>query len=419
MKTNARSMPRIILLSVTLTLILGIISGCNVIVPVTDPVEGEAEDTVAAPAAQPGTVTATARIVPAREATLAFTMSGQMVELLVEEGQTVQEGDVIARLDMTLLDAQVEQAEAAVAVAEANLEQALVGARDAQIAEAESSIQAANAAAAAAAAQRDIIQSSGPTPAEIARAEVALQQAYILMETERTHYDWVSSTESRPDFYTEQEREFLPTQEQLALDKYEVTRMQYGAAQAKLENIAHQEANPAQVRAASAEIWASSADAGSRQAQLDLLLSGPKPQDVAIAEAMVAQAEAELARAELERRRAELVAPFAGTVSQLYLQEAQYAASGTPILLLADLSGLRVQTTDLSELDVASLGVGDSTYVSFDALPNQEFAGTISRIASKAQEGQAVNYTVTVELDELPRAARWGMTAFVEIPNAR
>lgn len=51
---------------------------------------------------------------------------GRIVEIAVEEGDEVEVGDVVARLDATDLDAQIEAAEAAVEVAKATLNQAQV-----------------------------------------------------------------------------------------------------------------------------------------------------------------------------------------------------------------------------------------------------------------------------------------------------
>jgi multidrug resistance efflux pump len=74
-----------------------------------------------------------------------------------------------------------------------------------------------------------------------------------------------------------------------------------------------------------------------------------------------------------------------------------------------------VETTDLNEIDVARVKVGDKAIVTFDALPDVVVSGVVTRIAPKASEGSGVNYTVTVELDQIPIESRWGMTAFVDI----
>jgi multidrug efflux pump subunit AcrA (membrane-fusion protein) len=83
--------------------------------------------------------------------------------------------------------------------------------------------------------------------------------------------------------------------------------------------------------------------------------------------------------------------------------------------VLADLSALQVQTTDLNEIDVARVAVGNTATVEFDALPEETVAGVVTRIAPRSAEGAGVNYTAIIELDEIPSHLRWGMTAFVDI----
>jgi HlyD family secretion protein len=86
------------------------------------------------------------------------------------------------------------------------------------------------------------------------------------------------------------------------------------------------------------------------------------------------------------------------------------------LITLGDLSTLRVETTDLDEIDVARVAVGQQADVTFDALPERVFIGRIVRISPMAEPGTGgVNYTVILELDELDPVIRWGMTAFVDI----
>jgi multidrug resistance efflux pump len=111
----------------------------------------------------------------------------------------------------------------------------------------------------------------------------------------------------------------------------------------------------------------------------------------------------------------ELAAPFAGVVAEVYLNNSEWVAPGSPVLLIADLAHLQVETTDLGEIDVAQIVVGDTAIVTFDALPELVLAGTVVSIAPKAAPGSGVNYPVVLELNEIPAALRWGMTAFVDI----
>src|SRR5688572_27016184 len=99
-----------------------------------------ATPTVDAPSDTDAIVSATGIVVPPQEAVLSFTVSGTVVELLVEEGAAVKEGDVLARMDTTQLDASVEEAEAALAVAQANFERSKVGSRPEEIEQAQNDV---------------------------------------------------------------------------------------------------------------------------------------------------------------------------------------------------------------------------------------------------------------------------------------
>ena len=84
---------------------------------------------------------------------------------------------------------------------------------------------------------------------------------------------------------------------------------------------------------------------------------------------------------------------------------------------LGDLNQLRVETTDLSEVDVARVRAGQTVKVTFDALPNVAIDGRVTSLAPMSTPGQSgVNFIAIVELDRLHPALRWGMTAFVDMP---
>jgi multidrug resistance efflux pump len=147
----------------------------------------------------------------------------------------------------------------------------------------------------------------------------------------------------------------------------------------------------------------------------EIYKDGPDPDDVALAEARLENAKAQLSAAEAQLADLDLIAPFSGVVSELYINPSEWVVPGQSVLLLADLDHLQVETTDLGEIDVAQIAVGDTAIITFDALPDQVVEGTISSIAPKASEGSGVNYTVILEMSELPLELRWGMTAFVDI----
>jgi hypothetical protein len=102
-------------------------------------------------------------------------------------------------------------------------------------------------------------------------------------------------------------------------------------------------------------------------------------------------------------------------VTALEIGPGETVLPGQVVLVLADLSHLRVKTTDLSERDVASVAVGQAANVSVEALGTQ-IAGRVVRIASEATTvGGDVVYQVVIALDEQPANLRWGMSVEVEI----
>ena len=70
------------------------------------------------------TVSATGNVSPVRQATLAFETGGSIAEVLVNEGQQVEAGEVLARLDTTSLEWELVRLQAALDTAQARLEQA-------------------------------------------------------------------------------------------------------------------------------------------------------------------------------------------------------------------------------------------------------------------------------------------------------
>jgi HlyD family secretion protein len=91
-------------------------------------------------------------------------------------------------------------------------------------------------------------------------------------------------------------------------------------------------------------------------------------------------------------------------------------AAGAPLIRLADLSAFQFETTDLTELAVVRVKVGDAATVTVDALPGVEFQGKVTRIRALGENRQGdIVYTVTVQPDRQDDRLRWNMTAAVSI----
>ena len=138
---------------------------------------------------------------------------------------------------------------------------------------------------------------------------------------------------------------------------------------------------------------------------------------VSQAEAGVEQASEAVATAQEALDNMTLTAPFAGVVADIIPEVGEVVAAGMPVVMFGDFSDWIVETTDLTELDVVSLEVGDPVEVSIDAIPGEIVTGTVTDIATTSTLTRGdVTYTVTIVLDEASALPlRWGMTVFVDV----
>lgn len=415
-------------------------------------------------------VSATGEVVPEQEALLSVSAGGVVEDVLVEKGDTISAGQVLVLLEGT------EQQLAAASVAELELLnaqfalEALFKDTDLLAAQALQSVEAAERALedlknpelqqalalqAVTAAQKAVddaernleILTKPPTQnvidqayANLLLAEKKLNATLEQIEDTEWQFKKYSANSKLP---ANIKKDILTLLRQ-ALKGLEVKRTQeqitYNNSQTKYNNLLAPP-EPVDVKVAEAELATAQALLNETERELERVLDGPDagevalleaqiekgyrdfetysvgpdPDDVAVAEARISNAEAQLAAANATIADQELVAPFDGVVSVVHVNPNEWVAPGSPVLLIANLDRLQVETTDLSEIDVTQIMVGDPAIITFDALPDLELQGTVTRIAPKSAEGSGVNYPVIIELSEIPAALRWGMTAFVDI----
>ena len=133
------------------------------------------------------------------------------------------------------------------------------------------------------------------------------------------------------------------------------------------------------------------------------------------------EAELELARSTLSEAQTalgqtEVRAPFAGTVAEIALEVGEQAIAGQTVLSIGDMTSWVIETTDLSELEVVRLAVGDAATVTFEALPELTLTGTVDGIQVRGTNANGgVVYAVAIRPDTHHPELRWGMTATVRI----
>ena len=383
-------------------------------------------------------VVADAVVVPARSANLSLASGGIVAEVLVAEGDAVEAGQVLLRLDEARQRAAVAQAEAQVRRAQSALAEAQAGPRPAEIAAAQATIEAAQAqlariqqgarpeevtaAEAALAAARASLQKvkEGPREGELIAARADLANAEAALQQAQAAYDRVKSEpnigarpealqlEQATNAYNAAQARLDALQEGATAADIAAVRAQVDQAQAQLDGL-QAPARPAEIAAAEAEIRRA-------QAQLELLEAGARPETIAGIEADVAAAEAALQQAEIALAETELHAPFAGTIAALSAKAGEQIAPGSPVVVLADLSAWQIETDDLTEINVVRVQEGDAVTINFDAIPDLELPGKVVRIKAIGENKMGdITYTVIIVPDRHDERLRWNMTASVVI----
>ncbi len=142
----------------------------------------------------------------------------------------------------------------------------------------------------------------------------------------------------------------------------------------------------------------------------------PSYKHIEVAENEVARAQAlvDSAKATLDVQ-SHLTAPFAGTVVSVDISPAETVTPGQVVIVIGDLSGYRVETTDLSERDVPDVKIGQAANVFVEAL-GQDFTGKVADVSNISSTlGGDVVYKVTIDFDQQPEGLLWGMSTDVEI----
>ncbi|MEN4013505.1 MAG: efflux RND transporter periplasmic adaptor subunit [Chloroflexota bacterium] len=346
-------------------------------------------------------ITAEGKLLPATAVELAFVQGGIVADVLVQSGELVASGDVIARL----VGIETVQAELAAAMMEKTLAQQ---ARDSLAREAFAMvIQAENAL-------------------------LAAQKAY-----HRVSSDWrLNDLEKANDL-------------DLALDDYVTAEAEYRAARAKLNTLLYEDETNREREIAQKEHdreWQSLVEARERlQEEIAVTQSTLTEKHIQILTAIanlervrdhltyydennldreklaVADVRLAAATARVDAVRStldfyELRAPFSGMIYSVDLERGQVVVPGIPVAHLADSAVWTVQTTDLAEIDILRVALDQNAQVQLDGVPGEIFNGKVIAIepVGRTYLGETT-YEVTIRLDEPDDRFLWNMTATVEI----
>lgn len=151
------------------------------------------------------------------------------------------------------------------------------------------------------------------------------------------------------------------------------------------------------------------------QNELDLLLSGSTKEEIIIQEAKVKSAQANVSNYYALIEKTIIRAPIDGLIAKKEIKKGEVVLANVPVISLMAEKGLEVKTY-IPEVDVSKVKIGDKVLITLDAFPRKEFFGEIIHIDSAETiiDG-VVYYKVKSTIDTKDINLRSGMTADIII----
>ncbi|WP_284641031.1 HlyD family secretion protein [Paenibacillus silviterrae] len=372
--------------------------------------------------------------IEATQVSASFKVGGRVTELLVKEGDTVKQGQPIARLQSNEIEAKVAQAKAAVGLAQGKIAEATgaeagalakkqQGAAAVQLTAETAEQQVAQAQAAVQAAEAKVqALKNGARPEEKKQAEAQLNAA-------KEVYDVAEQSLKRMNTLLA-EGLIAKADADKAKVSFEEAKAKYELAQQQAA-LVNQGPRPEEIQGAEAMLEQARAslrlaEAGREQVQI-------RQGDVAAAEAAARQARGAIQSAESGKLQAEasqleaetylsyteLLAPADGIIVAQNAQLGELVGSGFPIYTV-EASGSRWAKFYLPETELTGLKSGDNVSLKLAATgaaiqgkvqliaPAADFA--VKKATQAAGDTDIRSFGVKIELTEVPENTATGMT---------
>ena len=345
-------------------------------------------------------VVAEGTLLPDPSVELAFAQPGILAEVLVAEGDLVQEGQVIARLEnIESLQAEVAHAEEVYLMAEQAFNTAEAVALQ-KLADAHEMLRKAQIA---------FDDFDVPVDLRQMTTREAVEYTYANLEEARTNFEPYKYLEERLEWEMRNDK---PESPKVYRDTARIYKKQLDDAWADYRKAIQWTEREANVEAAKANVE-------NAQAECDNLSAGESAEQMAVAQAQLESARANLEAARAALANSQLRAPIAATVLSLDLSVGETVNAGVPVAYLGNTDRWKVETKDLAEIDVANVAIGNTVIVKLDAFPGEEFTGIVTEIdpVGKLYLGD-MTYQITVSLDEADTRFLWNMTATVSVNTA-
>jgi len=348
----------------------------------------------------PVTVSANGTVQPERSINLSPKTAGVLKSLLVQEGDRVKQGQILAYMDESNLRGQLTQAQGQLAAAEANLQKLRAGNRPEEIAQAQGQL---------AEAQANLQKlRAGNRPEEIAQAQARLRNTQA------------SLRQAEDDLRRNQE---LANAGAISLQTLNNARTTRDSAQAQMME-AQQALALAQAGSRQEDIAQAQAQVKQRQEALALAQAGSRSEDIAQARAQVMQAQGAVQNIQAQINDTVIRAPFDGVVTKKYADPGAFvtpttagsavsSATSSSILALASTNQV---VADVAETNIPKLRLGQEVTIQADAYLGKTFKGKVAQIAAQSiVEQNVTSFEVKVAiLSDPQQLLRSGMNVDVE-----
>lgn len=297
--------------------------------------------------------------VEAEDVRLGSRVGGRVAEVLIEEGDAVQQGQMLARLEPYDLREQYAQAEADLAAREAEYQKVTAGFREEEIAQAEARYDRL-------VAKLDLLR-AGPRPQEIVAARSRLAQADAELQLARRTFDRVEQL-SESNAASEAELDaavkgLAAADNQVIVRQQELKLLELGT---RAEEIREAEALVEEARQA-----------------MVLAKSGYRDEDIQQARATRDAAAATLAVAKRRLGELEVTSPVDGVVESLDVEPGDLVSAGAPFMAVLDTEKFWVRAyVPQRRMDLA---VGQEVRVTIDSLPDEQFEAELTYVARRAE----------------------------------
>jgi HlyD family secretion protein len=314
-------------------------------------------------------------------ADISFTQAGRVAEVLVQSGDYVLAGDVLARLDQQSEQLAYDQAVLQLELANLQREDLLEPVDEDDIRIAQANVDSAWGAYLG-------IQNA-VSPEDLQAAELRYQQA------QQAYDDAIRERSEADGDQPEQAYQLLDAQVGSASFNAEIARLQ-------LQDL--QNGNQGQLNAAYARVVQA-------QRELERVQSGPTQQQLDQVNIAVEQAQLSVDRSAQSLADMNVVAPFDGVISLVNVEVGSLGSPALPAFQLTDVTPLHV-TVQIDEVDIRNVTENMPATIELDALPALALPAVIERIALVGSNNNGIiSYEVRLRLDVSDPRVREGMTA--------